>query len=182
MQHPAESQQAGANAGFPAFNAFESALELIALGGMLISVLIAAFNYSSLPAQIPVHFNGSGIPDRFGAKGEIWLIVGIVIVLCLTNWAIARFVHQLRGAAVPATTSSTQQLLLLRKLVLLLNTELALLFVIMMNQTVQAARGTVEKFDHSGMIGMLILMGLTVLVYLIAVVRTALSERPSPPA
>lgn len=177
MEQHADNQPAPGEAGFPAFSTFESALELFALGGMLVCVLIAAFNYSSLPAQIPVHFNGAGAPDRYGAKGEIWLIVGIVVVLCLTNWAIARFVHQLRGAAIPATPASTQQLLLLRKVVLLLNAELALLFVIMMQQTVQAAQGTLQRLDSSGLIGMLILMGLTVLAYLAAVVRSALSER-----
>ena len=51
---------------------------------------------------------------RLGAKGEIWLIVGIVIVVWLVNWAIARFVQQLRGTAIPVTPASTQQLLLLR--------------------------------------------------------------------
>jgi len=159
------------------FSTLESGLELLALGGMLVCVLIVAFNYSSLPARIPMHFNAAGVADRYGHKGELWRLAAIVVLLCLVNWGIARFIHKLPETPLGSSLNSPVQLLLARKLVLLLNVELALLFVIAMQQAVRLGRGTALRLDNSGLIGMLIVMGLTVIAYLIGAVRAALSER-----
>jgi uncharacterized membrane protein len=161
------------------FSMVESALELLALGGMLVCVLIVALNYSSLPARIPMHFTTAGVADRYGHKGELWLLAGIVVLLCLVNWGIARFIHKLPDTPLGSSLNSPVQLLLARKLVLLLNVELALLFVIAMQQAVRLGRGTAQRLDNSGVVVMLILMGLTVVAYLIGAVRQALNERAS---
>jgi len=162
------------------FSTLESFLELLALGAMLVCVLIVAVNYHSLPARIPMHFNAAGVADRYGHKGELWLLAAIVVLLCLVNWGIARFIHKLRDTPLGTSLHSPAQLLLARKLVLLLNVELALLFVIAMQQAIRLGRGTALRLDNSGLIGILVLMGLTVVAYLFGAVQVALVERPSP--
>jgi len=164
-------------AGIQQFSTFESALELLALGGMLVCVLIVALNYSTLPARIPMHFDAAGAVDRYGHKSELWLLAGLAVVLCLINWAIARFIHRLRDARQGISRVSIAQLRLARKLVLMLNAGLALTFVIALEQTVRLGRGLAEKLDVSGIMGMLVLMGLTLSAYIIAAVRLALQER-----
>lgn len=165
------------SAEFQPFSIFESVLELLGLGAMLVCVLIVAVNYSALPDRIPMHFDAAGAPDRFGHKGELWLLATVVVVLCLANWVIARFIHRLRDTPLGTSLSSPLQLRLARRLVLLLNAELALTFVIAMQQAVRLGHGVSDRLDNAGLIGMLVLMGLTVLAYVIAAVRAALRER-----
>jgi len=44
---------------------------------------IPAFYYTSLPEEIPIHFNFKGEADSFGAKSTIWAICGIGLILLL---------------------------------------------------------------------------------------------------
>ncbi|MBN2082676.1 DUF1648 domain-containing protein [bacterium] len=148
-------------------------LELVALAGMLICLLIVAFNYAGLPAEIPVHFTLAGAPDRWGGKDELWAIVGLVLVVCLALGAIARLMLPKDAHDKPVAA----QLKLARRLVLFLNCEAALLFVIMLQQTVAVGRGTAPGLDPAGMTGMLVLMGMTLVVYLFAALRTAAAYR-----
>jgi uncharacterized membrane protein len=47
--------------------------------------LFLAFNYSSLPDSLPRHFGSDGVPDAFSAKGVIWVlpIMGLVLYLLI---------------------------------------------------------------------------------------------------
>jgi len=151
----------------------DAALELLALGGMLMCLLIVAFNYAGLPAEIPVHFTLNGEPDRWGGKGELWAIVAVVLMVCLGLGAVSRLLIPKDQQAKPVAA----QLKLARRLVLFLTCEAALLFVIMLQQTVAVGRGTAAALDPAGMAGMLVLMGMTLLVYLFAALRTAAAYR-----
>jgi uncharacterized membrane protein len=44
--------------------------------------------YPGLPDRIPVHFGLSGAPDRWGAKSEIFIIVGVMWGLTLLFYAL----------------------------------------------------------------------------------------------
>ena len=43
--------------------------------------VLAAYNYSTLPAAIPTHFNGTGQIDGYGGKNTIFLLPAIGTVL-----------------------------------------------------------------------------------------------------
>lgn len=65
----------------------EQLIELLAVMGMIILVLLPAFFYEELPESIPTHFGGSGKADAWGAKSSIWLlpVIGAVIYFTLTG-------------------------------------------------------------------------------------------------
>ncbi len=50
---------------------FQVALVLVGLAGMW---ALALYAYASFPRQVPVHFNFSGRPDRFGSRNEILIL------------------------------------------------------------------------------------------------------------
>lgn len=51
--------------------------ESLAALGVLLMLGMVAMHYSSLPATIPVHFNGRGVADGWGGKGELWGLIGV---------------------------------------------------------------------------------------------------------
>ena len=48
-----------------------TAVSPVFLLGMFALLLL---NYSSLPAQVPIHFGLNGQPDRYGSRSAIWLL------------------------------------------------------------------------------------------------------------
>jgi len=48
--------------------------EVLNLVLVALPFIYLAFIYSGLPAEVPVHWNGSGEVDRMGSKRELWLI------------------------------------------------------------------------------------------------------------
>ena len=63
--------------------------ELIALAGLVFSVMVVADFYSRLPERIATHFNEAGAANGFGAKSTLWVLVGIAALLYATLSAIS---------------------------------------------------------------------------------------------
>ncbi len=58
--------------------------ELIAVAGLVFAVAVVADFYSRLPERIATHFNAEGVANGFGARGTLWVLVGIALFLYLT--------------------------------------------------------------------------------------------------
>src|SRR5271163_3221687 len=55
--------------------------ELIALAGLVFAVAVVEDFYSRLPERIATHFNAEGVANGFGARGTLWVLVGIACLL-----------------------------------------------------------------------------------------------------
>ena len=64
------------------------AVAAIAICGM--AVLIAVY-WSDLPPKIPVHFNASGDPNRWGSKSTLWMLFAVNTGVMLLLTAAARY-------------------------------------------------------------------------------------------
>ncbi len=67
-------------------------LEAVAAAALLFLILSPALQYSSLPEQIPVHFDGAGRPDAWRGKAQIWTlpltgVLSYALVTALTGYA-----------------------------------------------------------------------------------------------
>ncbi len=52
-------------------------LEGVALIAVVITVAYTLSVWSSLPAEVPTHFDGAGRPNRFGPRNEVWELVWV---------------------------------------------------------------------------------------------------------
>jgi len=70
----------------------ETIFNVIALLGVLMSMVLLAFNWGNLPDQIPAHFGIDGTPDNYAPKWTILLfpIIMLVIYLLLSLLMIKR--------------------------------------------------------------------------------------------
>jgi uncharacterized membrane protein len=62
--------------------------ELIALAGVVFAAAVVGDFYSRLPERIATHFNAEGVANGFGARGTLWVLVGIACLLYVTLSAI----------------------------------------------------------------------------------------------
>lgn len=54
-----------------------------------------AFVWSKLPATVPLHFGLNGQPDRYGNKSELFLPVGIMIVVSIGVYFLLNNLHRI---------------------------------------------------------------------------------------
>lgn len=59
----------------------EIVFNLIAILGILMSIILLAFNWGNLPEQIPAHFGIDGTPDAYAPKWTILFFPTIMIVI-----------------------------------------------------------------------------------------------------
>lgn len=56
--------------------------------GLLLGLVFAAslvWRYPLLPAQLPLHFDAAGLPDRIGPRSAVFLLPGITLLIWFTN-------------------------------------------------------------------------------------------------
>lgn len=73
------------------YTKFQIVIELMAILLLLSIFIYLILAWGSLPDQIPGHYNGAGIVDRWGSKNEIWIlpIMGLILYILIT--VISRF-------------------------------------------------------------------------------------------
>lgn len=78
------------NLPFDVFDKFLLGISLLAAIGLL---LLPAIYYEALPDKIPMHFNAKGEADRYGNKGELWILSFIGWGLLVLLWGISKMPH-----------------------------------------------------------------------------------------
>ncbi|MDB5270665.1 MAG: hypothetical protein JWP58_3705 [Hymenobacter sp.] len=73
--------------------------ELLAGSALVLLWALTIWSFFTLPATIPVHFNGAGVPDRYGEKGSLLLLPLVATVLFAALSAAGKFPHVLNYPA-----------------------------------------------------------------------------------
>jgi len=55
---------------------------------LLAPLVYLAVVWNSLPQTVAVHFNINGNPDRFSAKNEMWIYIGIITILAIAVYVL----------------------------------------------------------------------------------------------
>ncbi|MFC2088368.1 DUF1648 domain-containing protein [Calditrichota bacterium] len=66
-------------------------LEVISIIALLTFSIFIIFTWSSVPQRIPTHFNWSGIPDRWGAKGTVPIMLYVTVFVFILFSVLSRF-------------------------------------------------------------------------------------------
>lgn len=120
---------------------FDRAIQLI--GGVLLILLIIhpLYHFMALPDSIPVHFNASGEPDRFGSKYTIWFMPILGIVLYIGLSIVTRYPHTYNYVVRITEENAKRQYFLATKLMRILNLQVVLIFFYINYGMIQTALG-----------------------------------------
>jgi uncharacterized membrane protein len=119
--------------------------------------------WSNLPSIIPIHFNISGTPDRFGNKSSVFLLPIIGSIMHILLVVLSKMPHCF-NYPVSVTENSAEALYKIGKqLILLLDMELSLMFLILLWEDIQSAIGNISGLGIGIMfISMAIIFGTVV--------------------
>ncbi|MFC4557564.1 DUF1648 domain-containing protein [Virgibacillus kekensis] len=105
----------------------------------------AAQAYSTLPKEIPTHFDGSGVPDEWGSKKTIFIMPGIALITFVLMYFASKKPH-LFNYPMKVTEENAHRLYPLAKTSMaIINFEMVLLFSYITWGMIQSAK------DDSGL-------------------------------
>ncbi|RCR66179.1 DUF1648 domain-containing protein [Larkinella punicea] len=83
-----------------------NALTLLLLVGQV--VLIIGY-YAQLPETIPVHFGLAGKPDRWGGRGQLFIVPGLATFIFVIFWSIRQIPPDYYNMPTPLTPENRER-------------------------------------------------------------------------
>lgn len=127
------------------FSPLEVILEVMALVGVLFSILFVALSWPDMPPTIPTHFGASGRADAWGGRETLFILPAIAMALVYIPMTIlSRFPHLFNYPWSITEANAARQYHLARVLLAFMKAETVWLFAYIEWQTIQVALGKAE--------------------------------------
>lgn len=124
--------------------AMDKTLELLGWAGVVGIWLLAATYYSKLPEIIPIHFNGVGIPDRFGSKDDIFTLPTVTTIIFVGMTVLNRFPHIFNYPSDITEENALREYTMATRLIRYLKLIIVCIFLLISFRTIQIAHGNAE--------------------------------------
>lgn len=121
--------------------AFDIVLEAFGWLSLLALWILVLTNYPNLTDSIPTHFNGSGQPDRYGSKGNIFTLPVIASILFLLMTLLNRMPHVFNYIVEITTENALRQYTNATKMMRFLKATIVLIFGFISFGTIQNSTG-----------------------------------------
>ncbi|WP_088224972.1 DUF1648 domain-containing protein [Desulfosporosinus sp. FKB] len=144
----------------------ENIFDIGAIIGVATSLIYPVIIWSSLPSKIPVHYNIQGQVDRWGSKGEIFLLVLVVVLMYIFLTILNRYPHRFNYPFDITEQNAEIQYKLARLMVQALKMEVIWIFAYIQWRTIEGAMGK-ELGLGIGFILISILLPLVTLIFYI---------------
>ena len=128
----------------PYYSKMEITLEIIGILAIFTFFIFAYFNWSNVPQRIPVHFSWSGIPDSWGIKGTIPIMIYITVFIFILLTVISRFPRVINFPIAIKEEKSKSHLQLRFSLIIWMKTELVLITSYLGIQGIRVSLGYAE--------------------------------------
>ncbi len=145
----------------------EKALEVVASLALVVAVGMALSCFSELPAEIAIHFSGSGTPDGWAARHTIFVFPGIgALVFGLLT--VLSFHPQRFNYLWPITAANAErQYVLARTFITALKTEHLLLLTFVERESIMISMGKQSQLHTTMLLVAMLVIGTTIGAYLV---------------
>ncbi len=110
------------------YSSQDLALEVAAVGGILLNLGLFGLFWPRLPAVVPTHFGVSGRPDAWGDKSTILILPAASLILYFMLTIVSRYPHKFNYLWPITAQNAAVQYRLARSLLLWLKVEIIALF------------------------------------------------------
>ncbi|MCP3740230.1 DUF1648 domain-containing protein [Rossellomorea sp. BNER] len=118
----------------------EKSIDILSLSILIMSIVFVFIVWSSLPSEIPIHFNLKGEVDRWGGKEGIWLLPAIGLLIWISLTILEKYPHKYNFFNL-TPKNARKQYINARLLVNILKGECVFIFVFFTGQSVNIANG-----------------------------------------
>ncbi|MBU0616312.1 MAG: DUF1648 domain-containing protein [Planctomycetes bacterium] len=142
--------------------------ETVAVAGLIIGLVLPAYYWSSLPERVPSHFGAFGQPNAWSARGFVWFLPAVMVVVYLVLTSISLIPPRYYNYPWQITAENApRQVRIVRRLLCVLKAELVWLFVYLTWQTIRVALGQVSGLGSAFLpVTLLVVFG-TVIYYFV---------------
>ena len=137
---------------------------------LLITVLSGAYlmmTYHKLPSEIPMHFNVNGDIDNWGPKWTIFIIWGFGLILYFVNSSLQTIPQKYNYIVKITKENAEKQYKLVLQMMSFLKLELMIIIAYLIWVVVQNSQGTMDQLNIFVMVGFVICLFSTLIVYMI---------------
>lgn len=117
-------------------------IEITGIFVILTTFLLLAINYQSLPDSLPRHYGSDGVPDAYGAKGIIWVLPIMGLVLYLVIGLISNVPSVINLPFKPNPENAERYQRKYARMLRLLNVVMVCIFAFLTYQSAQIGLGT----------------------------------------
>jgi uncharacterized membrane protein len=142
-------------------------VSLFSLGVIIATAILLTYNYSRLPEQIPIHFNGQGEADGFGSKSWLILLPIVSLAIWFPVFWLQNRPHQLNYPVRITPENAEHQYALASQFLQRVNLIQALLFLAATRVTIQAALNGSNRISPWTIPVFLIGIGVALIIYII---------------
>lgn len=145
-------------------------LEVVGIVFIVLSLVYIAMHYQNLPSEIPVHFNFAGEANNFGSKNNLLLLPAIGIGIFIGMTVLSKYPYIFNYPVEVTRRNVIRQYRLATRLIRWIKLETAVLFGLIVFETVQVANGQ-TVFVPGFIFFFLGMIFLTVIIYLVKAAR-----------
>ena len=143
-------------------------VEMVAIGGVIVGLVLPAFHWPTLPERVPSHFGVSGQADAWSARGFVWFLPAITVVVYLLLTLVSLIPPRYYNYPWRITEENApRQVRIVRRMLCVLKAELVWLFVYLTWQTIRVALGQVSGLHSAFLPVTLAVVFGTVLYYFV---------------
>jgi uncharacterized membrane protein len=135
-------------------------LEITAIMLLLFCVFTTLIIWNQLPERVPIHFNITGQADSYGNKTSFLIILPVILFLYLAFTILGKFPYIYNYVVKISKENAEKQYRLAKRLILVLKNEIIIIFIIIQQSILSAAKSGVFPLKFNiGPIILIILLG-----------------------
>lgn len=154
----------------------QKVIELITLACIAFCFLYPAMHYSSLPEQVPMHFNYKGEVDSHGSKFSVWILSIIAGVTVYGMYKLSQYPHIFNYPVEITKDNAEKHYTNAVKMLAYMNVLIAILFAIICYQVVNIALNKGNQFGQWSEWAIYIIIGLLTVAPIVMVIKMGLSK------
>jgi uncharacterized membrane protein len=128
----------------PFYTKKEITLEVIGILAIFTFLIFTFFNWPDVPQRIPTHFNWSGIPDSWGSKGTVPIMIYVTVFIFILFTVISRFPRRINFPISIKEENSKSHIQLRFSLIIWIKAELLLILSYIGIQGIRVSLGYAE--------------------------------------
>jgi hypothetical protein len=146
-------------------------LILIATVPIVFVIIYLKINWNSIPEIIPTHFNFSGVPDSFGSKKSLFIIIGISTGMHVFMSILAK-VPGCYNYPVSITEKNAEILYKIgRKIMILIDLEMSYMMSMLAWENIQTAMGRMYGVSSGVLFVIIGVMFVTIIYGIIRMIK-----------
>lgn len=145
----------------------EKGLDVVATAALVVAFVMAISCFGDLPAEIAIHFSGSGTPDGWAPCQTLFVFPGIATLVFVLLTVLSFYPQRFNYLWTITTDNAERQYVLARTFITALKTEHMLLLTFVERESIMISMGKQSQLHMTMLLVAMLVIGTTIGAYLV---------------